>query len=275
MAASWPFGIAWTSWHYLWRLLPVHRLEQDGSLEADLPPALPPGCDDRELQRPNDGHGPLLHRIYTARIADARLDAEQLIALVAADPNLLTPRQVARFRKLSGEQDRMRPGDEFLVHMLGPWDGPVRTVESRPDGFRFATLEGHLEAGQIEWRAKIAEDGVLCFSVESWARAGDRVSAFLHDRLRMAKEVQLYMWSCVCERAPRLAGGRLLDGVSVLTRRVAADAFAASGANALARPRTDALAAPAADALAAPAADALAVPGADAYAPLASGRSDS
>ncbi len=112
----------------------------------------------------------------------------------------------------------MSLGDEFLVHMPGPWDGPVRAIDVRSDGFRFATLSGHLEAGQIEWRAW--HDGMLQFAVESWARGGDRFSAFLHDRLRMAKEVQLYMWTSVVERVPRLAGGRLLDGVRVHTRRV-------------------------------------------------------
>jgi hypothetical protein len=38
----------------------------------------------------------------------------------------------------------------------------------------------------------------------------------------MAKEVQLYMWTSVVERVPRLVGGRLLDGVHVRTRRIPA-----------------------------------------------------
>lgn len=66
----------------------------------------------------------------------------------------------------------------------------------------------------------------LRFAVESWARGGDRLSALVHDRLRRAKEVQLYMWTSVLERVPRLAGGRLLDGVHVQTRRVPPEAFA-------------------------------------------------
>ncbi len=229
VAGSWPFGIALTTWHYLWRILPVHRSEEDGTLAEDLPPALPADVEVRDLQTPGTGRGPLLHRVYTAKIAGSELSAEELIERLAADPNRLAPWQIARFRKTRGEQGRMRVGDEFLVHMPGPWDGPVRVVEVRADRFRFATMDGHLEAGQIEWRAEPHEaDDVLRFSVESWARPGDRLAALLHDRLRMAKEVQLYMWTSVCERAPRIAGGRLLDGVHVLTRRVGADAFASS-----------------------------------------------
>jgi hypothetical protein len=225
-ALSWPVGMAWTSFHYIWRILPLHRLELAGDVPGDLPPPLPDGVSHEEVQTPLGGAGPLLHRLYSGAITGAQLSPEELMARLSADPNLVAPRQISRFRKVRGEQGRMAPGDEFLVHMPGPWDGPVRTVEVRPDGFRFATLAGHLEAGQIEWRAW-SQDGDLWFAVESWARAGDRLSAIMHDRLRMAKEVQLYMWTTVIERVPRIAGGRLRDGVNVLTRRVPPEAFVA------------------------------------------------
>ena len=221
---SWPVGLVWTSCHYLWRLLPVHRVEEPGNLDADLPPPLPDDVDHAEIRQPAQGVGPLLHRRYWTRVSGAQRTPEQLIAQLAADPNHIAPRQIARFTKAAGQPGRLAPGDEFLVHMPGPWNGPVRVVEVRPDGFRFATLAGHLEAGQIEWRAW-ARDGDLFMGVESWARGGDRLSGIMHDRLRMAKEVQLYMWTTVLERTPRLVGGRLVDGVHVHTRRVPPEAF--------------------------------------------------
>ncbi|HWD65073.1 MAG TPA: hypothetical protein VG405_07845 [Solirubrobacteraceae bacterium] len=222
----WPVGLAWTSWHYIWRILPVHRQEEAGNLPDDLPPPLPDSVSLEEVRQPQDGVGPLLHRRYWCQIADAQIGAHELISRLAADPNLIAPRQIARFSKARGEEGQMEPGDEFLVHMPGPWNGPVRTVEVRPDRFRFATLAGHLEAGQIEWRAW-EEDGKLYMSVESWARGADRLSAILHDRLRMAKEVQLYMWTTVLQGVPRLTGGHLRDGVHVHTRRVPPEAFEA------------------------------------------------
>jgi hypothetical protein len=195
----------------------------EGSVDVDLPPALPEDVSHADVQLPSDGFGPLFHRTFACTIADSSMSVEELIRELSADPQRVAPWGVARFRKTCGEPGRMSQGDEFLVHMPGPWDGPVRAVEVRPDRFRFATLSGHLEAGQIEWRAW--QDGMLQFSVESWSRGGDRFSAFLHDRLHMAKEVQLYMWTSVVERVPRLAGGRLLDGVNVQTRRVPPEAF--------------------------------------------------
>jgi hypothetical protein len=103
--------------------------------------------------------------------------------------------------------------------MPAPWDGPIRVAEVTPTSFRFLTLAGHLEAGQIEWRAR-DEDGALVFEIESWARGGDRVSSLLHDRLRMAKEVQLHMWTRVLERAAKRFGGELERGIEIETRRV-------------------------------------------------------
>ena len=104
----------------------------------------------------------------------------------------------------------MRVGDEYVVRMPGPWDGPVRVVAVSPRSFRFATLAGHLEAGQIEFRAAPAPEG-LRFEIESWARSADRLSDLLYHRLHMAKEIQLHMWTSFLERVARASGGRL-DG---------------------------------------------------------------
>lgn len=223
-AVTWPLGIAWTSWSYLWRILPVHRVEEEGSLSDDLPPSLAEHVSREGIQELSEGHGPLLHRVYTCTVSEASVEPEDLLRRLSANPDRVAPWRLARFRKTRGPTGVMTVGDEFLVHMPGPWDGPVRVVEIQPDRFRFATLAGHLEAGQIEWRVWPG-DGGIGFAVESWARAGDRLSAFMHDRLRMAKEVQLYMWTSVVERVAREAGGRLCDGVDVRTRRVPAEAF--------------------------------------------------
>jgi hypothetical protein len=223
---TWPLGISLTAWHYLWRILPVYRTDEDGSLEADLPPDLPDGVSREDLLQPDDGNGPLLHRTYEVAFDDTDVTAADLIARVAADPNLIAPGRLARFHKTHGEKTQMKVGDEFVVRMPAPWDGPIRVVEKGGEHFRFATMDGHLEAGQIEWRAW--RDQHLHFAVESWSRSGDRFSAYMHDGLKVAKEMQLYMWTSVLERVGREVGGSLVEGVYVTTRRVAPEAFADS-----------------------------------------------
>jgi hypothetical protein len=200
----------------MWRTTPFHRSEVEGSLPGDGPPPLPPG---EELQPPEAGAGPLFHRVYRARIRDSSLSPERVIAEMTSDPDRVAPTEFASFNKVLGPEGRMTVGDEYVVRMPGPWDGPVRVVERTPRSFRLATLDGHLEAGQIEFSAR-EEGAMLEFRIESWARAGDRLSNLLYDRLRMSKEVQLHMWTSVLERVAKLAGGRLTGGIEIRTRRV-------------------------------------------------------
>jgi hypothetical protein len=202
----------------------MHRRELEGSLERDLPPPLPDGISHTGLQQPQDGAGPLLRRRYRGVVVGAKRSAEELMAELQGDPGRVAPTSLARFQKSSGKRERMAVGDEWLVRMPGPWDGPVRVIQVTPSSFRFATCDGHLEAGQIEWRAESRGDA-LVFEIESWARAGDRLSAVMHDHLRMAKEVQLHMWSSVVEKVTAKAGGRLERGIEIETRRVAPDVF--------------------------------------------------
>jgi hypothetical protein len=84
---------------------------------------------------------------------------------------------------------------------------------------RLATLRGHLEAGQIEFRCRADGDG-LVFEIESWARSGDRLSHLLYDGLGLAKEIQLNLWVETCLRLAQDTGGRACGGVHVETRRL-------------------------------------------------------
>jgi hypothetical protein len=217
--ARWPVGAGLAFWRYLWRTSPVYRDDAVGG-DADLPPAIDPGVDDGDVQHPRDGAGPVHHRRYATDIIGSRYGAKELIDRIAEDPNRAAPVEVAVFRKTKGEPGGMAVGDEFLVRMPGPWDGPVRVVDRGEASFRLATLRGHLEAGQIEFRAVADDDGAVRFEIESWASSGDRFSNLLYDRLRLAKEMQLHMWTHFCERVVRLAGGRMRDGIHVTTRRV-------------------------------------------------------
>jgi hypothetical protein len=218
-ATAWPVGVTFTSWHYFWRTTPIHRRELAGSPD-DHPPSIPTTLAHEELQEPGDGVGPLFRRRYTAHVRDAELSAQQLIARVGGDPNRASPTGFARFQKVRGDEGVLRVGDEYVVRMPGPWDGPVRVADVTPTSFRLATLAGHLEAGQIEFRAFPAAGGDLCFQIESWARSGDRLSNLLYHHLRMSKEVQLHMWTSFVEQAAGLAGGSLADGIDIETRRL-------------------------------------------------------
>ena len=202
----------------MWRTTPLHRREEAGRLPDDAPPELPAGPSRDEVQHPPDGVGPLFHRIYRARIREARVAPHELIEAVTADLDRVAPSEFASFAKVLGEDGTMAVGDEYVVRMPGPWDGPVRVVDRTPTSFRFVTLDGHLEAGQISFAAERGE--LLEFSIESWAQSGDRLSNLLYHHLRMAKEVQLHMWTSFLEQVTKLAGGRLTGGIEIISREV-------------------------------------------------------
>ena len=218
-AVRWPVGVALTSWRYLWRTTPMYRSERIGRWPEDAPPSLPDGLLYEDAQRVSHGAGPLFHRRYRARIRAPLVSPEALMARLQSDPDCAAPTEFATFRKVAGRGDGMRPGDEYVVRMPGPWDGPVRVVDVSARSFRLMTLEGHLEAGQIVFRAGGGGDRIE-FEIESWARSGDRLSNLLYDRLRMSKEIQLHMWISFLERVIRLSGGTRDGGLRIDTFRV-------------------------------------------------------
>lgn len=223
-------GVVLTSFRYLWRTTPIHRWELPGKWPDDAPPDLPDGVDSQSVQRVQQGVGPLIHRIYRARIVGSPLTAEQLMERISEDLDCMAPSEFATFQKAEGVRGTLSNGDVYVVRMPGPWDGPVRVIGTDATSFRLATLPGHLEAGQIEFRVR-SDYRSLHFEIESWARSGDRLSDLLYTHLRVSKEVQVHMWSSVLERVVNLAKGKLSGGIVITTRLVEADALAEASDN--------------------------------------------
>lgn len=205
----------------------MHRWEMTGVWPTDAPPDLPEDANLAELQSFEDGVGPLVHRIYRTRIVGSPLTPGQLMTRMSENLDGVAPSEFATFQKLEGREGQLDTGHRYVVRMPGPWDGPVRVIAADATSFRLATLSGHLEAGQIEFRVS-ADYRSLWFEIESWARNGSRLSDLFYSRLRISKEVQLHMWSSVLQRIVRLAEGRMEGGVVITTRAIAPDALPGS-----------------------------------------------
>jgi Domain of unknown function (DUF1990) len=214
-----PVGVLLVSWQYLWRVTALHRSEEPGD-GSDLPPPLPPQLVDERSKLLSDGAGPLFHRLFRVRIGSPSKTAEQLMDALTENLNRAAPSIVAVFHKTRGDERALCVGDEYRVQMPGPWDGPVRVLHRDAASLRFGTLHGHLEAGQIQFRARAGGGGAVEFEVEAWSRAGDRWADLLYSRLRVAKEIQFNMWVHFCLRAAAIAGGRVAEGVHIDTRGV-------------------------------------------------------
>lgn len=218
---TWPLGIALTSWDYMWRITPMRRVEASTEAPPQLEQLLacPAGVSHEEVQEYTSGSGPLFHRLYRTRIRDSEMSSSELMAKLQSDPNAGAPTTFARFQITRGTPGRLAVGDEFVVRMPGPWDGPVRVVDVQRESFRLATLAGHLEAGQIEFRTA-ERSGQVLVEIESWARSSSTLVNLLYHRLRMAKEIQAHMWISFLERVVSLSEGRMTGGIEIRTERI-------------------------------------------------------
>jgi hypothetical protein len=173
------------------------------------------------LQRPRDGIGPLFHRSYWVSVTDEALSGEELISYILKEPNQVAPTEMASFETMSGEPARnLDVGDELIVRLPGPWNGPVRVIDRTPTSFRFATLRGHMEAGEIEFRTSTDHRGFLEFRIESWARSGDPLFHLLYGRLVIGREMQQHMWAQFCRRVVAVSGGVRMSNTASSTRRL-------------------------------------------------------
>ncbi|QGK70704.1 DUF1990 family protein [Allosaccharopolyspora coralli] len=219
----WLVGTILVSWRYLWQITPLHRNECTGTTVDDLPPDLPTELVDDAVQLADSGFGPFYHRCFRAEIVGADVTTEELLGWITADFKRFVPSEVVDVRSSSDSDESLSLGDEFVVDMPGPWDGPVRVVQVDDTCLRLVTLRGHLEAGQVQFHA-YSWDEVLVFEIRAWARPSTPLVRWLYSKLRLAKEIQLNMWVRFCCEAARQAGGRLQNGIRIRTHRLPADA---------------------------------------------------
>ncbi|AIA06593.1 DUF1990 domain-containing protein [Streptomyces noursei] len=217
--ARWFLGTVLITWRYLWDTTPLHRGGERQGDASDRPPHLPPEAVDDRVQLAEDGCGPMFHRLFRVRIASAEIDACQLIERVCHDFENFVPSEVVGIRIGELREQGLDVADELLVEMPGPWNGPVRVVHRAPGCLHLVTLRGHMEAGQVQFRAR-DEDDLLTFEIELWACPASRLVHLLYSRLRLAKEIQLNMWVRFCLSAAAISGGRPVDGVHISTRRL-------------------------------------------------------
>jgi hypothetical protein len=226
--ARWPFGMMLVTLRYLQALGDVDRSHE--SRQSPAPP-LPTSSDHgTELQSVDDGVGEIFERTYRVRIAGSTQSPEELLAFVTSNFNRATPVEVAEFSERRPKGDGPEVGSEYEIRMPGPWNGSVRTVARTSTSIRLATLDGHMEAGQIEFRTSWADSAAtsdgnrdLVFEIYSVARSADRAFSALYSYIPVAREMQLYMWVHFCRRVAEMAKGTIIGKPVVRTVRYKVD----------------------------------------------------
>ncbi len=164
-----------------------------------------------------EGYGSVYHRIYTVRVPISLEQMREAMRKLQSNLNRYCPQMLAKFEKLNGEPEKLNPGDEFQIHISGPWNGPVRVAEVDENYFKLVTLQDHLEAGKIEFRIMADGEKDCVFQIESIARSRDSIVDFFYSKLPVAKAAQTQMWTSYCESFAKEAaenGGGELEKIS-------------------------------------------------------------
>lgn len=204
---GWAVGAPLAIFRFLRREIPLEEIASTG------PPPFPDERVDPADAEKARTVGPVVHRLYSATIQAPKLSAERLLAIIAADPNVIAPVEVLHFEKRRGDRRRLEKGDELLIRMFGPWNGPVQVVRRWQEGFRLAATRGHPQLGQLELRAR-DDDGQIAMEIQTRERAAG-VGFHLLQRIGLVRRMQDYTWGEVLENAAQLAGGRRLDRITV------------------------------------------------------------
>lgn len=198
----------------------VDRHDEDVDAFSERMPSVRPSTTGSSAQTRDDGRGPIVMRTFEVRIADPDLTASDLMVAFRNRSNDFVPRHVAGFVRGDEEVRSMVPGDEFVVEIPGPWNGPVRVDAVDETSVLLVTLDGHMEAGHIRFAVVEVDGRGYRFQIRSWARAGDELFRQLHLVLGVAHEAQTAMWAHTCDRAVAISGGSRHSAISVRTERL-------------------------------------------------------
>ncbi|WP_261665020.1 DUF1990 domain-containing protein [Deinococcus sp. Marseille-Q6407] len=174
---------------------------------------------DQDKQTSSDGFGPLIERRYWIEFQQPQKSAAEIMGYIQRNIDEFSPKALADFEKAEGSERKLRPGDEFHITILGPWNGDVRVLEVSDSQFKLETLEGHPEAGEITFSIEPVEllDNALHFEIRSLARSRDGLVAVTYDKLGVGKKAQEITWVQFCQRVCEFAGGEAIGDVQVRT----------------------------------------------------------
>ncbi len=204
--------------------MPVRETEIQVAGIAPAPnESAPKPSGSRPLQLLDDGEGDLYHRVYQIDMVGATRTSEQLMAQIYVDVNMFVPTEMMRFDKMRGSDDgaAWKIGDEFYIRVTGPWDAPVRVIETEPTRFALLTLADHFEAGEIHFSFSDhpERDDAIRFQIESWARSRDTITDFVYRVLGLSKFAQTRVWTYFCKRVQEESGGERLGVIHVTTHK--------------------------------------------------------
>lgn len=194
------------------------RLNTDEQEVKEIEITDPPHAFKRSYQSVDEGVGDLFHRTYQVHIVNSKLSAKDLMKKIQSDINWFVPSELAEFQTTE-DTLHLQIDKELHIAITGPWNGPVRVSQLDDHSFTFVTIDGHLEAGHIVFKAEDHLSNEVYFQIESWAKSQDWLIDIAYDKLKVAKIAQTSMWSFFCQRIIDATEGQLKGEINVSTEK--------------------------------------------------------
>jgi hypothetical protein len=172
----------------------------------------------RRIQWPSEGAGPLLQRDYVIVLEGSRCAPEGVVAKIKADFPAFSPAELARFTRPPGATGPLDRGDTMRVHIRGTGDHRVKVTHRDSQSLTLRTLDGHPEAGRITFGAYLDEAGRLVCRIRS--RARERDGLIFAGYITVGIFGQGRVWTTFLERLAACCGGRILGRVTTSTDEV-------------------------------------------------------
>ncbi|MBD64760.1 MAG: hypothetical protein CME62_06110 [Halobacteriovoraceae bacterium] len=145
-----------------------------------------------EIQPIDRGYGPVKIQTYELEMTEGCHEAEKLFHKLLEDINICAPQSLGKYKSPTGNI-KLIQDKRLLVHLRGPYNGPIIVEEANESYFRFSTLQYHQEAGFIEFFLdKNRRDAIL--KIRSTSRAGDKLFNIAFNYLPLGSKIQDAMW---------------------------------------------------------------------------------
>ncbi|HEY0771548.1 MAG TPA: hypothetical protein VGD31_14580, partial [Sphingobacteriaceae bacterium] len=164
------------------------------------------------------------NQVYTAEFSNvSKEDFERLKGLFTSDPGSVNDNKLATYQLVDMDGDGVvSVNDHVDIDIYGPDNGSVvvQDVAANATGFvaKFATLEGHTDAGWIYFGAFYDEKTqTLTYTINNTTRTNTDMTLVLGIPLAVSRGAQQNQWKRVLGNVARILNGNLTSASMTIT----------------------------------------------------------
>ncbi|HEY0651751.1 MAG TPA: SpvB/TcaC N-terminal domain-containing protein [Chryseosolibacter sp.] len=220
----------WTPYHYVHNN-PLNLIDPTGMEAEEGDPKKPKKASEADCKdckviglESGDVGSDVQNQVYTAEFSNvSKEDFERLKGLFTSDPGSVNDNKLATYQLVDMDGDGVvSVNDHVDIDIYGPDNGSVvvQDVAANATGFvaKFATLEGHTDAGWIYFGAFYDEKTqTLTYTINNTTRTNTDMTLVLGIPLAVSRGAQQNQWKRVLGNVARILNGNLTSASMTIT----------------------------------------------------------